>query len=189
MNVKVGVVIVTHYRLGEELLQALRLIVPDAPDFHAVSHRAQADASTRCAAAIAEALEAADKGEGVLILTDMFGGTPSNISLSFLDEHQVEVVTGRQPADADQARDAARGEAARGAGHLHQGLRPAEHLGGQRAAAGRRRGERRSAPDGRAASSRCASELGLHARPAGRFVAAGRALRGRDHASAAATSG
>ena len=39
-------------------------------------------------------IKAADSGDGVLVLTDMFGGTPSNISLSFLDEHQVEVVTG-----------------------------------------------------------------------------------------------
>jgi PTS system mannose-specific IIA component len=44
--------------------------------------------------AIAEALARADEGQGVLVLTDMFGGTPSNISLSFLSERQVEVVTG-----------------------------------------------------------------------------------------------
>ena len=44
--------------------------------------------------AIAKSLEAAEKGNGVLVLTDMFGGTPSNMSLSFLDEHHVEVVTG-----------------------------------------------------------------------------------------------
>ena len=44
--------------------------------------------------AIAAGLAAAEKGEGVLVLTDMFGGTPSNISLSFLDEHHVEIVTG-----------------------------------------------------------------------------------------------
>ena len=44
--------------------------------------------------AISTALKAADQGEGVLVLTDMFGGTPSNMSLSFLGEHHVEVVTG-----------------------------------------------------------------------------------------------
>ena len=44
--------------------------------------------------AVAVALAAADQGDGVLILTDMFGGTPSNISLSFLKDHEVEVVTG-----------------------------------------------------------------------------------------------
>ncbi len=90
---KVGVVIVTHYRLGEEFLQALRLIVPDGPRFHAVSvdpKQSVDEMRTNIAAAIA----AADGGEGVLILTDMFGGTPSNISLSFLRDHRVEVVTG-----------------------------------------------------------------------------------------------
>ena len=89
----VGVVIVTHYRLGEEFLQALRLIVPDAPRFHAVSidPKQSIEAMRR---AIAAALEQADAGSGVLILTDMFGGTPSNISLSFLKDHPVEVVTG-----------------------------------------------------------------------------------------------
>ncbi len=90
---KVGVVIVTHYRLGEEFLQALRLIVPDGPRFHAVSidPKQSVDEMRR---AIAEALQAANGGDGVLVLTDMFGGTPSNISLSFLAEHRVEVVTG-----------------------------------------------------------------------------------------------
>ena len=88
-----GVVIVTHYRLGEEFLQALRLIVPDAPKFEAVSiDPKQPVAEIR--QSIADALRRADEGEGVLVLTDMFGGTPSNMSLSFLDEHRVEVVTG-----------------------------------------------------------------------------------------------
>jgi PTS system mannose-specific IIA component len=88
-----GVVIVTHYRLGDEFLQALRLIVPDAPDFRAVAVE-PTQSVEEMRGRIAEALAAADRGDGVLVLTDMFGGTPSNISLSFLDEHQVEVVTG-----------------------------------------------------------------------------------------------
>ena len=90
---KVGVVIVTHYRLGEEFLQALRLIVPDAPPFEAVSidPKQGADEMRR---AIAGALGRVERGQGVLVLTDMFGGTPSNIALSFLAEHRVEVVTG-----------------------------------------------------------------------------------------------
>jgi PTS system mannose-specific IIA component len=89
----IGVVIVTHYRLGEEFLQALRLIVPDAPKFHSVSiePRQSVEEMRR---AIDAALKAADEGQGVLVLTDMFGGTPSNISLSFLAERRVEVVTG-----------------------------------------------------------------------------------------------
>jgi PTS system mannose-specific IIA component len=90
---KIGVVIVTHYRLGNEFLQALRLIVPDAPEFHAVAIE-PTQSVEEMRSRIAAALEAADKGDGVLVLTDMFGGTPSNISLSFLEEHHVEVVTG-----------------------------------------------------------------------------------------------
>ena len=89
----IGVVIVTHYRLGEEFLQALRLIVPDAPDFRAVAIEPDQSADDM-RAAIDAALQAADSGDGVLVLTDMFGGTPSNISLSFLDDRRVEVVTG-----------------------------------------------------------------------------------------------
>ena len=90
---KIGVVIVTHYRLGEEFLQALRLIVPTAPEFRAVSIE-PAQSVEEMRGEIAAALEAVDRGSGVLVLTDMFGGTPSNMSLSFLDEHHVEVVTG-----------------------------------------------------------------------------------------------
>jgi PTS system mannose-specific IIA component len=100
-----GVVIVTHYRLGEEFLQALRLIVPDAPPFQAVSidpkqsvdemREAIADALRRAdASSVGPGPQSHQPGEGVLILTDMFGGTPSNMGLSFLEEHRVEVVTG-----------------------------------------------------------------------------------------------
>jgi len=89
----IGVVIVTHYRLGEEFLQALRLIVPEAPTFYAVSVE-PTQTVEEMRSGISSALGAADQGEGVLVLTDMFGGTPSNISLSFLHEHHVEVVTG-----------------------------------------------------------------------------------------------
>jgi PTS system mannose-specific IIA component len=112
-----GVVIVTHYRLGEEFLQALRLIVPDAPPFQAVSidpkqsvdqmREAIADALRRAAGREAPGPPGHTAGreapgppsqaaadEGVLILTDMFGGTPSNMGLSFIEEHRVEVVTG-----------------------------------------------------------------------------------------------
>jgi PTS system mannose-specific IIA component len=89
----VGVVIVTHGGLGREFLQALRQIVPDPPEFRVVS--IDPDQSVEdMRKAIAKELVAAESGKGVLVLTDMFGGTPSNISLSFMKEHRVEVVTG-----------------------------------------------------------------------------------------------
>ena len=89
----VGVLVVSHYRLGEEMLQALRLIVPDGPPFHAVGIDPGMGVD-EMRAAISKGLDEADRGEGVLVLTDMFGGTPSNITLSFLGERRLEVVTG-----------------------------------------------------------------------------------------------
>jgi len=91
--VKIGVVLVTHYRLGEELLQALRLIVPGAPDWRAVSIE-PSQGVDEMRSAIEAALKAAGGEGGCLVLTDMFGGTPSNIALSFIRDHPVEVVTG-----------------------------------------------------------------------------------------------
>ena len=90
---KIGVVIVTHYQIGAEFLHALRLIVPNAPDFLSVSidPKQSVDEMRQL---IAQALKRADRGAGVLVLTDMFGGTPSNMSLSFVEETGVEVVTG-----------------------------------------------------------------------------------------------
>ena len=89
----IGVLIVTHYELGDQMLQALRSIIPSAPEFYAVS--VSPDQSVdEMRGAISSKLKEADSGHGVLILTDMFGGTPSNIALSFLDERRVEVVTG-----------------------------------------------------------------------------------------------
>ena len=90
---RIGVVIVTHYGLGEEFLHALRLIVPNAPAFLAVGIE-PTQSVEEMRGAIAQALTRAEQGQGVLVLTDMFGGTPSNISLSFLADHKVEVVTG-----------------------------------------------------------------------------------------------
>ncbi len=77
---KIGVVIVTHYRLGDEFLQALRLIVPEGPEFRAVSIE-PSQSVDEMRSQISVALDAADQGDGVLVLTDMFGGTPSNIAL------------------------------------------------------------------------------------------------------------
>lgn len=88
-----GVVIVTHYRLGEEFLQALRLIVPDAPPFQAVSIDPKQSVD-QMREAITDALRRVETGEGVLILTDMFGGTPSNLGITFLEQNKIEIVTG-----------------------------------------------------------------------------------------------
>lgn len=89
----IGVVVVTHGQLATELLNAAETIVGDLPRFAAVSigwHDDTEDAR----AEIEQAIARVDEGAGVLILTDMFGGTASNLAMSFLSQGKVEVITG-----------------------------------------------------------------------------------------------
>lgn len=88
----VGVVVASHGKLAEELLRTAEGIVGRLEQSAAVSVDAQVsmeEARARLGKAIAEV----DSGDGVLVLTDMFGGTPANLALTFLDA-RVEVVTG-----------------------------------------------------------------------------------------------
>ena len=91
---KVGVVVVTHGQLAAELLNAAEMIVGDLPRFAAVSigwHDDVGDARED----IAQAIERVrGDGGGVLLLTDMFGGTPSNLAMTFIEANQIEVITG-----------------------------------------------------------------------------------------------
>jgi mannose PTS system EIIA component len=89
----VGVVVVTHGVLATELLNAAETIVGDLPQFTAVSIGWHDDVSV-ATSAMSRAIERVDGGRGVLLLTDMFGGTPSNLSMTFLEPDKVEVVTG-----------------------------------------------------------------------------------------------
>jgi PTS system mannose-specific IIA component len=89
----VGLIVATHGRLAEELLRTAEGIVGPVARSCAVSidsHTSVEEARGRLAAAIQQVGE---EGDGVLVLTDMFGGTPANLALTFLDE-QIEVVTG-----------------------------------------------------------------------------------------------
>jgi PTS system mannose-specific IIA component len=89
----VGLLIVTHSNLGREILNAAEFIVGRVEAADSVSIIETSD-SEGIHKMIREKVQALDKGQGVLILTDMFGGTPSNISLSFLKEDMIEVLTG-----------------------------------------------------------------------------------------------
>ena len=89
----IGVLIITHGNLVYELIKAAEMIrgnmdgvVPISVD----ATKAVEDVKKE----ITSAIKKADSGNGVLIMTDLFGGTPSNISLSFLKEGKVEVITG-----------------------------------------------------------------------------------------------
>ena len=90
---RMGVVVVSHGQFATELLNAAEMIVGDLPGFTAVSIGWHDDV-TVAREAIALAIEKVDRGRGVLLLTDMFGGTPTNLSLSFLEAGRVDVVTG-----------------------------------------------------------------------------------------------
>jgi len=89
----VGVVVVTHGLLATELLNAAEAIVGDLPRFTAVSIGWHDDVAV-ATSAMARAIERVDAGAGVLLLTDMFGGTPSNLAMTFLEAGRLEVVTG-----------------------------------------------------------------------------------------------
>jgi len=89
----IGVVVVTHGLLANELVNAAETIVGDLPNFAAVSigwHEDVQDARDAIAAAIARVKQPG----GVLLATDMFGGTPSNLGITFLEQDKIEIVTG-----------------------------------------------------------------------------------------------
>jgi len=97
---KVGVVVVTHGQLATELLNAAEMIVGDLPHFTAVTIGWHEDVD-QAREAIGRAIEkvrdkagAPDKPAGVLVLADMFGGTPANLGVTFVETDKVEVITG-----------------------------------------------------------------------------------------------
>lgn len=89
----IGLLIITHCDVGKEFLNATELIVGGLEAVDAISVT-QLTESAEMIRTISEKIQALDQGDGVIILTDMFGGTPSNLSLSFLNEERVEVLTG-----------------------------------------------------------------------------------------------
>lgn len=89
----IGLLIVTHCDLGREFLNAAEFIVGRMDAVEVISIT-QASKSEEIRKMIEDKIAVLNQGKGVIILTDMFGGTPSNISLSFLKEKMVEVLTG-----------------------------------------------------------------------------------------------
>jgi PTS system mannose-specific IIA component len=90
----IGIVIVTHCRLGDALIEAAVFILGNRPEqLESISIDLNEEAE-KLRAKIAAGIKKVDQKVGVLILTDMFGGTPSNISYSFLEEGRIEVLSG-----------------------------------------------------------------------------------------------
>jgi mannose PTS system EIIA component len=89
----IGLVIVTHGGLATEFRAALEHIVGPQSQLETVAIGPEDDMAQR-RGDILEAVGRADSGEGVIVLTDMFGGTPSNLAISVMDEAPVEVIAG-----------------------------------------------------------------------------------------------
>jgi len=89
----IGLLIISHCDLGKEFLNAAELILGrlEASDYVSIT---QTTESSEMLKEISRKITSLNSGHGVLVLTDMFGGTPSNLSLSFLKEEKVEVLTG-----------------------------------------------------------------------------------------------
>ena len=89
----IGLILVTHGRLAEEFLVALEHVVGPQQQIKTVCIGPRDDMESR-RREIAEAISAVDNGDGVIILTDLFGGTPSNLAISLLNSGHVEVIAG-----------------------------------------------------------------------------------------------
>lgn len=89
----IGLVVVTHGRLAEEFLSAAEHVVGPQEAVKAVSIGPDDDMEKR-RQDILEAAQGVDTGDGVIILTDMFGGTPSNLAISVMEKANAEVVAG-----------------------------------------------------------------------------------------------
>lgn len=89
----IGVVIVTHGQLAKEFRAALEHVVGPQEQIAAICIQPDDDMEER-RSAIVEAIGNVDRGDGCVLLTDMFGGTPSNLAISVMDESRVEVIAG-----------------------------------------------------------------------------------------------
>jgi mannose PTS system EIIA component len=89
----IGMVLVTHGRLAAEFIAALEHVVGPQSHIAAVCIGPEDDMEKR-RADILNSVHAVDSGEGVVLLTDMFGGTPSNLAISVMDRAKIEVIAG-----------------------------------------------------------------------------------------------
>jgi PTS system mannose-specific IIA component len=89
----IGMILVTHDRVGTELLATLNHIVGQQPQAKAIGIGANDDMD-QCRAAIATAIKDVNTGAGVVLLTDMFGGTPSNLAIAAMPQSHAVVLAG-----------------------------------------------------------------------------------------------
>ena len=89
----IGLVLVTHGRLAEEFISAMQHVVGPQDQVKAVCIGPEDDMEMRRSEILSKVGEV-DKGSGAIVLTDMFGGTPSNLAISIMDKAKVEIIAG-----------------------------------------------------------------------------------------------
>lgn len=89
----IGIVVVSHGKLAHELVRAAKHVVGEQEAFEALSIEVEDDIDQR-RDEIRDTVKACNRGKGVIILTDMFGGTPSNLALSSLADNKIDVIGG-----------------------------------------------------------------------------------------------
>ena len=164
----IGLVLVTHGQLAEEFRNAVEHVVGPQEKFETVAIGADDDMEVR-RQDIVEAVARADSGAGVVILTDMFGGTPSNLAISVMEAGAGRGYCGHEPADAHQA--------------FQRALRRQYEHGAERGTGGRTQIHQRGQPvveqqmtgrvDGHQTFVRdfeIVNQRGLHARASAKFV-------------------
>ncbi len=90
----IGIVVVTHSQLGDALIEAAEFIIGNKPEALVSISIDLTESAEVLRNKIAKGIKKVKSKDGVLILTDMFGGTPSNLSYSFLEEGRIEVISG-----------------------------------------------------------------------------------------------
>lgn len=89
----IGIVVVSHNNIGQEMVATTKKIIPDCANITSISIESDLPPEAN-RNKISEAIKSVDLGNGVILLTDMFGGTPSNLCLSFLEKGRIEIISG-----------------------------------------------------------------------------------------------
>ena len=115
----VGLLLLSHGPLADAMRETVRMLEPDEPDDIGSLSLAWDEATEAASRRLEKAIAEYDRGRGVVLLTDMFGGTPSNLALAFLEPGRVEIVSGINLPMVVKARALAReGKSAREIAHV-----------------------------------------------------------------------
>ena len=115
----VGLLLLSHGPLANALRETVHMLEPDEPDDIGALSLAWDEATEGASRRLEKAIAERNKGRGVVLLTDMFGGTPSNLALAFLEPGLIEIVSGTNLPMVVKARALAReGKSAREIAHI-----------------------------------------------------------------------